>query len=59
MEARRVAREAAAQAGGPQRDPTARPKSDAMKVSGNVMATREERKRSVAAKQKREASADQ
>ena len=59
MEARRVAREAAAQAGGPQRDPTARPKSDAMKVSGNVMATREERKRSVAAKQKREAAADQ
>ena len=59
MEARRAAREAAAEAGGPQRDPTARPKADAMKVSGNVMATREERKRSVASKQKREASADQ
>ena len=56
MAARREAREAAAQAGGPTHDPASRPKSDAMKVSGNVMAQREERKRSTAARQKREAS---
>jgi hypothetical protein len=59
MDARRAAREAANEAGGPERDPTSRPKSDAMKVSGNVMAVREEKKRSTAARQKREASPDQ
>jgi len=59
MDARRQAREAVAEAGGPERDQSSRPKSDAMKVSGNVMATREDRKRSVAAREKREASPDQ
>jgi putative ATPase len=56
MALRAQAREAANEAGGPERDPTSRPKSDAMKVSGNVMATREERKRSTATREKREAS---
>jgi putative ATPase len=56
MEARRSAREEADEAGGPSRDPSARPKSDAMKVSGNAMAAREEKKRSTAAREKREAS---
>ena len=56
MAARREARAAAAEAGGPTRDPTSRPKSDGMKVSGNVMGQREERKRSTAARQKRDAS---
>ncbi len=56
MEVRRQAREAASEAGGPTRDPGSRPKSDAMKVSGNVMSQREERKRSTAARQKKEAS---
>ncbi len=56
MAARRQAREAAADGGGPERDPQSRAKSDAMKVSGNVMAQREERKRSTAARQKRDAS---
>jgi len=58
MEIRRSARAGAAEAGGPERDPTARPKSDAMKTAGNVMGTREERKRSTAAREKREASSD-
>ena len=56
MEARRMARHAADEAGGPQRDPAARRKADGMKVSSNVMATREEKKRATAARQKREAS---
>ena len=59
MDARRSARAADHEAGGPERDPSARPKSDAMKVSGNVMAVREEKKRSTAAREKREASPDQ
>jgi putative ATPase len=58
MAVRRAAREAANEAGGPERDPTARAKSDAMKVAGNVMGQREERKRSTASRQKREASAE-
>jgi putative ATPase len=56
MELRRAAREEAAEAGGTQRDRTARPKSDAMKVAGNVMAVREEKKRATAAREKKEAS---
>jgi putative ATPase len=56
MDARRQARESANEAGGPERDPTARPKSAGMKVAGNVMAQREDRKKSTAARQKREAS---
>ena len=57
MDMRRQAREAAAEAGGPTRDPTAVPKSNAMKVAGKVMAQREERKRrDLAARQKKEAS---
>jgi putative ATPase len=56
MDGRRVAREAASEAGGPTRDPTSRPKSDAMKAAGNVMSQRDERKRSTASRQKREAS---
>jgi putative ATPase len=55
MANRQVVRDQASDAGGPERDPTARPKSDGMKVAGNVMATREERKRSTATRQKREA----
>ncbi len=58
MDGRRAARQAAADAGGAERDPTARSKSDAMKVSGSVMSQREEKKRSTAARQKREASSD-
>jgi putative ATPase len=56
MEGRFAARDAAKEDGGPRIDPTARRKADGMKVAGNVMAQREERKRSTAARQKREAS---
>jgi putative ATPase len=56
MAGRRAARDEAAGAGGPLRDETARPKTDAMKVAGNVMAARDSRKRSIAARQKKEAS---
>src|SRR5688572_1945357 len=56
LAARRAAREAATDSGGPKPDVSARPKSDAMKVASNVMAAREGRKRAVAARQKREAS---
>ena len=56
MANRKAARTQATQAGGPEPDPTARPKSDAMKVAGNVMAAREERKRSTATRQKKEAA---
>ena len=59
MAARRAARQQAAEGGGAQPDRSARPKSDAMKVAGNVMARREERKRSVAAREKREAAGDE
>jgi hypothetical protein len=55
MAARRASRDLDAAEGGPRIDPSARPKADGMKVAGNVMAQREERKRSVAARQKREA----
>jgi putative ATPase len=58
MEIRRAARAESAEAGGPRRDQTARPKSDAMKVAGNVMGQREDRKKSQAARQKREAASD-
>jgi putative ATPase len=37
MDDRRATRAAAAEAGGPERDVSARPKSDAMKVAGNVI----------------------
>jgi putative ATPase len=56
MEVRRATRSEEAQAGGPRRDRTARPKSDAMKVAGNVMAAREDKKRKLATREKREAS---
>jgi putative ATPase len=56
MDLRRQSRAAAAEAGGPVRDPSARPKSDAMKVSGNVMGQREEKKRATATRQKKEAA---
>jgi putative ATPase len=56
MGARQAAREEAANAGGPQRDATARPKTDAMKVAGNVMAARDGKKRDIAARQKKDAS---
>jgi putative ATPase len=58
MDDRRATRAAAAEAGGPERDVSARPKSDAMKVAGNVMARREAGKRTVASREKREASAE-
>jgi len=54
MAARQAAREEAA--GKPKRDPTARPKSDAMKVAGNVMQARDGKKREIAARQKKDAS---
>jgi putative ATPase len=59
MENRRAARDAATEAGGPTRDRTARPKSDGMKVAGNVMAQREDRKRSLAARERKEAAKDE
>ncbi len=59
MAARRAARQQAAEGGGAQPDRSARPKGDAMKVAGNVMARREERKRSVAAREKREAAGEE
>jgi putative ATPase len=55
MEGRRATREAAAESGGAQPAPDARGKTDAMKVAGNVMAQRDERRRSLAERQKREA----
>jgi len=56
MANRRAARAEAADSGGPVPDESVRPKTDSMKVAGNVMARREEGKRNVAARQKREAS---
>lgn len=58
MEARRASREEAAEAGGAQRDRTARPKSAAMKVAGNVMARREETKRALAARERKDAGSE-
>jgi putative ATPase len=54
MALRQSAREEAA--GKPTRDPTARPKADAMKVAGNVMQARDGKKREIAARQKKDAS---
>ena len=56
MAARQATRDAAAESGGPERDPTARTKSNAMKVAGKVMAQREEGRRTISARQKRDAS---
>ena len=56
MAARKATRAEDAEFGGARRDPEAIPKADGMKVSGNVMAAREEKKRATAARQKREAS---
>jgi putative ATPase len=56
MEARKAARDAAAAAGGPQPEPEAAGKGDSMKTAGNVMSQREEKKRSLADRQKRDAS---
>ncbi len=58
MEGRRAACETDAERGGALHDLDTRPKTDAMKVAGNVMAQRDERRRTIAAKQKREASGD-
>ncbi|MEO6351135.1 MAG: replication-associated recombination protein A [Candidatus Limnocylindrales bacterium] len=55
MEGRRLERETAGEEGGARVDPTARSKTDSMKVAGNVMAQRDQRKRSTAERQKREA----
>jgi replication-associated recombination protein RarA len=55
MEARKARREEDERLGGPMLEPGARGKTDAMKVSGNVMAKREEGRRAIAAKQKKEA----
>ena len=56
MAARRTAREEDERAGGPERDTTARPKTNAMKVSAKVMGQRDEGRRSIAARQKKDAS---
>jgi putative ATPase len=56
MAARQAAREEAAEQGGPQHDPSARAKPDAMKVSGSVMEAREGKRREIAARQKKDAS---
>jgi hypothetical protein len=56
MAMRRAARDEAADAGGPQRDPTAVAKSNAMKVASKVMAQREYKRRDLAARQKKDAS---
>jgi putative ATPase len=56
MAARQAARDEATGQGGPRRDPTARAKSDAMKVAGNVMQARDAKKREIAARQKKDAS---
>ena len=55
MESRRAARKAAAADGGPQTEPATRGKVNAMKVAGGVMAQREDRRRRLAERQKREA----
>jgi putative ATPase len=55
METRRTRREEDNRLGGPMPEKGAPGKTDAMKVSGNVMAQREEKKRNLAARQKREA----
>jgi putative ATPase len=55
MAARRAARKTAAADGGPQPEPAARGKVNAMKVAGGVMAQREDRRRRLAERQKREA----
>ena len=56
MEARRARREEDNRLGGPMPEKGPPSKGDAMKIAGNVMAQREEKKRSLAARQKREAS---
>jgi putative ATPase len=56
MAARQAARDEAASRGGAERDPTARTKSNAMKVSGKVMAQRDEGRRTIAARQKKDAA---
>ena len=56
MAARQAARDEAADQGGPQLDPTAVPKADGMKVASKVMAQRDEKRRNLAARQKKDAS---
>jgi putative ATPase len=56
MASRETARTEAATSGGPRRRPGAAGKSNAMKVADGVMRSREERKRSLAERQKRDAS---
>jgi hypothetical protein len=56
MDARRARRDEDNRLGGPMPEKGAPTKSDGMKLAGNVMAQREEKKRSLAARQKREAS---
>ena len=56
MEVRRTRREEDKRLGGPMPEKGAPTKNDGMKTSGNVMAQRDEKKRSLATRQKREAS---
>jgi hypothetical protein len=56
MAGRQAARTEAADAGGPRRRPGAAGKTNAMKVADGVMRSRDERKRSLAERQKRDAS---
>ncbi len=57
MAARREARAEAAERGGAVPDPGARGKGDAMKTAGNVMAQRDDKRRKLADRQKRDAEA--
>ena len=50
MAVRQATRAEAADQGGPERDPTAMPKSNGMKVAGKVMAQREGKRRDLAAR---------
>jgi putative ATPase len=56
MAARREARAEAAERGGAVPEPSARGKGNAMKTAGNVMAQRDDKRRKLADRQKREAS---
>ncbi|MEO8625959.1 MAG: replication-associated recombination protein A [Candidatus Limnocylindrales bacterium] len=56
MNLRRANRAAAAEEGGPERDPTAVPKSNGMKVASKVMAQRDGKRRDLAARQKKDAA---
>jgi putative ATPase len=55
MALRQAARDQSADQGGPERDPTAVPKSNAMTVASKVMTQREGKRRDLAARQKKDA----